>query len=242
MRAKYRGRQEPGPGRGLPALAATLTQPKQATPSTTSSVKNSEAARPERLLPGNLDCVATETTPLAERDRAGQGEQQGQKASPRLPAGQGLAARKCTQARGTTPGARWEERGRKGTGRKGDGETERGGFRSTSFSLPLPLPLPGSGLPHPPQGALLGNSWERVRSLAPARAVIKVLISPAAGGTWVGAPTGREEPAGGADPGSQQPCCWTSKPPTENKAGVKQKPASQQWQMDLLLHKKQCLT
>lgn len=43
-RAKYRGREEPGPGRGLPAQSATLTQPAQATPSTTSSVK-SEAAR-----------------------------------------------------------------------------------------------------------------------------------------------------------------------------------------------------
>lgn len=30
----------------------------------------------------------------------------------------------------------------------------RGGFKTTSFSLPPPF-VPGSGLPHPPQGALL---------------------------------------------------------------------------------------
>lgn len=139
-------------------------------------------------------CLGTWTVsqpkpPVAEGDRAWQGEQQGREA-PQLPAGQGPVARKGTQSQDTTPGARWEERGRKGRGRKADRERERGGFRSTSFSLPLPLP--GSGLPRPPQGALPGNSWERVRSLTPARAVIKVLISPAAGGTWVGAPIGWE--------------------------------------------------
>lgn len=63
-------------------------------------------------------------------------------------------------------------KGPEGNG-KGGRQRERGGFRSTSSSLPLP----GSGLPHPPQGALLGNSWERVRSrLTPAQAVIKPLV------------------------------------------------------------------
>lgn len=63
-RAKYRGREEPGPGRGLLAPSATLTQLKQATPSTTSSMKKSTAARPSGS--GNLDCVATETTTSRE--------------------------------------------------------------------------------------------------------------------------------------------------------------------------------
>lgn len=70
-----------------------------------------------------------------------------------------------------------EPGGRKGAGGEQEGretERERGGFRSTSFSLPLPLP--GSGLPHPPQGAGLGNSWERVRRRrSTAKAVIKSL-------------------------------------------------------------------
>lgn len=63
-RAKYRGREEPGPGRGLLAPPATLTQLKQATPSTTSSMKKSAAARPSGS--GNPDCVATETTTSRE--------------------------------------------------------------------------------------------------------------------------------------------------------------------------------
>lgn len=64
-RAKYRGREELcGPGRGLLAPPATLTQLKQATPSTTSSMKKSAAARPSGS--GNPDCVATETTTSRE--------------------------------------------------------------------------------------------------------------------------------------------------------------------------------
>ena len=59
-------------------------------------------------------------------------------------------------------------KGPEGNGKEGR-QSERGGFRSTSFSLPLP----GSGLPHPPQGALLGNRWERVRRTT--QAVIKPL-------------------------------------------------------------------
>lgn len=70
------------------------------------------------------------------------------------------------QEPGGRKGARGEREGR-------ETERERGGSRSTSFSLPLP----GSGLPHPPQGALLGNSWERVRRrLTPAQAAIKPLL------------------------------------------------------------------
>lgn len=69
-------------------------------------------------------------------------------------------------------GQGWE--GNRKEGRLSEREA-RGGFRLTSFSLPLPLP--GSGLPHPPQGALLGNSWERVRRRlnAAGLAVIKSL-------------------------------------------------------------------
>lgn len=70
-RAKYRGREEPGPGRGPPA---TLTQPKQATPSTTSSEKSSEAARPSGSCLGTWT-VSQPKPPLVERDRAWQGEQ-----------------------------------------------------------------------------------------------------------------------------------------------------------------------
>lgn len=158
-RAKYRGREEPGPGRGLPALPATLTQPKQATPSTTSSVKNSEAARPERLLPGNLDCVATETTTSGERP--GLARRATGTKSPTASRRPGPGGQKMHAVPGLdTTGSKVGGKGRRGTGKKGGRERERGGFSSTSFSLPLPLP--GSGLPHPPQGALLGNSWERV--------------------------------------------------------------------------------
>lgn len=93
-----------------------------------------------------------------------------------------------------------EPGGRKGAGGEQEGretERERGGFRSTSFSLPLPLP--GSGLPHPPQGARLGNSWERVRRRSPAKAVIKSLSHLQQVGSWVraqicrGAGWGRKE-------------------------------------------------
>lgn len=144
---------EPGPGRGRSASHPYSAEAGDTFHHLLSEKQQSSQAR--RLLPGNLDYVATETTTSRE---PGPGKQSnGDK--PRLLAGRALGARKC-RAQDTTPGARREERGRRGPGRR-ETKRERGGFRSTSFSLPLPRA--GSGLPHPPQGALLGNSWERVR-------------------------------------------------------------------------------
>lgn len=122
MRAKYRGREEPGPGRGLLAPSATLTQLKQATPSTTSSVKSSEAARPSGSCLGTWT-VSQPKPPLAERAQAWQGEQRGQ--SPAASCGPGSGSQKMHAVLGHYPGARWEERGRRLTGRKGDRESKR---------------------------------------------------------------------------------------------------------------------
>lgn len=70
--------QRPGrarPRAGAAAPPATLTQPKQAaTPSTTSSEKSSEAARPSGSCLGTWT-VSQPKPPLVERDRAWQGEQ-----------------------------------------------------------------------------------------------------------------------------------------------------------------------
>lgn len=69
--------QRPGrarPRAGAAAPPATLTQPKQATPSTTSSEKSSEAARPSGSCLGTWT-VSQPKPPLVERDQAWQGEQ-----------------------------------------------------------------------------------------------------------------------------------------------------------------------
>lgn len=64
-RAKYRGREEPGPGRGLPAQPATQPpllsrhKPDDTFHHLLSEKRSSQA---KWFLPGNLDCVATETT------------------------------------------------------------------------------------------------------------------------------------------------------------------------------------
>lgn len=115
-----RYREEPGPGRGLLVPSATLTQLKQATPSTTSSMKKSAAARPSGS--GNLDCVATETTTSRE--------------SPGLARrGTGTEPRGFLQAEAWWPGNRRSPRtlprsqvggkGPRGTGREGDRERKR---------------------------------------------------------------------------------------------------------------------
>lgn len=62
-RAKYRGRESQAQGGGAPP--ATLTQPKQATPSTTSSVKSSRAARPGGSCLGTWT-MSQPKLPLAE--------------------------------------------------------------------------------------------------------------------------------------------------------------------------------
>lgn len=65
--------QRPGrarPRAGAAAPPATLTQPKQATPSTTSSVKRNEAARPSGSCLGTWT-VSQPKPPLAERERPG---------------------------------------------------------------------------------------------------------------------------------------------------------------------------
>lgn len=116
-RAKYRGREEPGPGRGLPALPATLTQPKQATPSTTSSVKNSEAARPEQLLPGNLDCVATETT--SSRGRPGLARRATGTKSPTASRRPGPGGQKMHAVPGHYTGSKVGGKGQEGKGKEG---------------------------------------------------------------------------------------------------------------------------
>lgn len=72
-RAKYRGREEPGPGRGRSA-----SRPYSAAAGDTFHHLLSEkqqSSQAQRLLPGNLDYVATETT--TSRARAWQGEQRG---------------------------------------------------------------------------------------------------------------------------------------------------------------------
>lgn len=64
-RAKYRGREEPGPGRGLPAQPATQPpllsrhKPDDTFHHLLSEKRSSQA---KWFLPGNLDCVATKTT------------------------------------------------------------------------------------------------------------------------------------------------------------------------------------
>lgn len=147
-RAKYRGREEPGPGRGLPALPATLTQPKQATPSTTSSVKNSEAARPQRLLPGNLDCVATETT--TSRERPGLARRATGTKSPTASRRPGPGGQKMHAVPGQDTDAR-EQGGRKGAGGRREGrETERGAGLD-QLPSPFPSPSPEVGCPTLPK-------------------------------------------------------------------------------------------
>lgn len=83
--------QRPGrarPRAGAAAPPATLTQPKQATPSTTSSVKSSEAARPSGSCLGTWT-VSQPKPPLVERDRAWQGEQRVQSPEASLGPGPG---------------------------------------------------------------------------------------------------------------------------------------------------------
>lgn len=159
--------------------------------------------------------------PLAE-SRARQGEQRGQSPTASL-----LRARAWQPGwvRGprTLPRSKVGGKAQEGNNGKQGRQTERGGFRSTSFSPPLPLP--GSGLPHPPQGALLGNSWERVRwRLTPAQAVIKPLSHLQQVGPGSGLKSARGLSV-------NQTCCPGSKPPIKNKgAGSRdQPPNSGRW-------------
>lgn len=128
-------------GGGAPPAA--LTQPQQATPSTTSSAKSSKAARPSGSCLGTWT-MSQPKPPLAE---PGLGKESSGD-EPAASRGPGPRSQEIRAAQDTTPGARWEERGRRGPGRR-ETKRERGGFRSTSFSLPLPLA--GSGCPTLPK-------------------------------------------------------------------------------------------
>lgn len=141
-RAKYRGREEPGPGRGLLAPPATLTQLKQATPSTTSSMKKSAAARPSGS--GNPDCVATETTTSRE--------------SPGLARrGTGTEPRGFVQAGAWGPGSPRSPRTlpRSQVGGKGPEGNGKGGRQREKEAgldpLPPPSPSPEVGCPTLPK-------------------------------------------------------------------------------------------
>lgn len=116
------------PGRARPragAPPATLTQAKPATPSTTSSVRSSKAARPSGSCLGTWT-MSQPKPPQAERETGLGKESNGDKpvASP----GPGPGGQEMHAVQDTAPGARWEERGWRGTGRKGV-ERERGVFR-----------------------------------------------------------------------------------------------------------------
>lgn len=135
--------QRPRSRAGAGAPASTLTQPGRRHLPPPPQPKAAEQPGP-RLRPGNLHDVATETS----SGRAGPAQRRSG-AGPRLPAGQARGA--GNRARATAPSkVRGEGRGDQEGGRL----RERGGFRSTSFSLPLPRA--GSGPPHPPQGAVRG--------------------------------------------------------------------------------------
>lgn len=140
-RAKYRGRESQAQGGGAPP--ATLTQPKQATPSTTSSVKSSRAARP------GGSCLGTWTM-----------------SQPKLPLAEspGLASRATGTSRGflrvgpSEPGnaelrtLHPERGGRKGAG----GDQEGGRLREKEAGLdqlpsPFPSPAPEVGCPTLPK-------------------------------------------------------------------------------------------
>lgn len=132
------------PGRARPragAPPATLTQPEPATPSTTSSVRSSEAARPSGSCLGTWT-MSQPKPPLAERDGAWQGEHwgQGPTASPGGP--------RMHAVQDATPRTRWEDRGRRGTGRKGDREKEAG---LDQLPSPFPSPSPEAGCPTLPK-------------------------------------------------------------------------------------------
>lgn len=115
-----------------------------------------------------------------------------------------------------------------------------------NFLLPSPPPPSGSGLPHPPQGAVLGNSWERVRRRLKAAglAVIKSLSHLQQVGPEFGLQSGRagRRSTWESDILTQRGARPANHPPRTGWGRGKQKPATQQWQTDLLLHKKQRLT
>lgn len=140
-RAKYRGREEPGPGRGPPP--ATLTQPKPATPSTTSSVKSSKAARPSGSCLGTWT-MSQPKLPLAE---PGLGKKStGDK--PQAPCGPGPRGQEAQELRTL----RREPGGRKGAG----GDQEGGRLRekeagSDQLPSPFPSPAPEVGCPTLPK-------------------------------------------------------------------------------------------
>lgn len=83
-------------------------------------MKKSAAARPSGS--GNLDCVATETT--TSRDSPGLARR-GTGTEPRGFLQAGAGGQETHAVLGHCPGARWEERGPRGTGREGDRERKR---------------------------------------------------------------------------------------------------------------------
>lgn len=137
------GGEEPGPGRGLPAQPATLTQPAQATPSTTSSVK-SEAAKL------SCSCLGTWTVsqpkpPVAE---TGFGKENN-----RDKACSFSRARAWWSRRAYSSSTVYKGQGGRGAGR--ESEKEAG-----LDQLPSPFPLLTRKWAAPPSvGVLLGNSW-----------------------------------------------------------------------------------
>lgn len=147
-RAKYRGREEPGPGRGLPAQPATQPpllsrhKPDDTFHHLLSEKRSSQA---KWFLPGNLDCVATETT----TSRGGGGSIWQRASGTGSTAWPGWVVTKCPVQDGTSE-VRWEERGRKG------GQEEAG---LEQLPSPFPLPLsPEVGCPTLPK-VLCCNSW-----------------------------------------------------------------------------------
>lgn len=126
-------------GGGAPP--ATLTQPKQATPSTTSSVKSSKAARPSGSCLGTWT-MSQPKLPLAESPGLAS---RAAGTSPWLLAGQALVARKYIQLRTLHQ----EQGGRKGAG----GDQEGGRLREKEAGLdqlPSPFPSPSPEVAAPP--------------------------------------------------------------------------------------------
>jgi hypothetical protein len=151
-------------------------------------VKKEQSSQAEWFLPGNLGCVATETTTSRERETERERKRKRARKRERLSLArllkdQDLVVRKSMQFQDSIPGARLEDRGRRQWAGR---ETEK---EAGLDQLPSPLPhaLPGSGLLHPLQGArwvLAGEGEEETHS---SQGCHKALISPAVGGTWVGA-------------------------------------------------------
>lgn len=137
------------PGRARPragAPPATLTQAKPATPSTTSSVRSSKAARPSGSCLGTWT-MSQPKPPQAERERRGLARR-ATETNPWLRLGQGLVARKCMQFRILHQ----EQGGRKGAGGEQEGrETREKEACLDELPSSFPSPSPEVGCPTLPK-------------------------------------------------------------------------------------------